>query len=393
MGLWKKAWVLFLCFPLWSLQVLGEPGELTREPERLEKSPGELNKLGELDEPDDSDSNWVKVGFERTESDLVDLFATKIPEIQRRAKRVLVYQIQLSESIPSLRKRVLREKLEAVISQSNLSLVDCSTCSYVDFSKPESLPSLAENHKVAHGLQASLSYRRDRMTLSVKLVELVHGIVLGVWNVNTEELYAGEFNGSPTDSLKNKEARILLGEVAFRTVVSSGFISLPDLKDLSTGGSGKVGLRPYLGILIGERYDGGQREFGFGLGVSFELSESSTSAEEAIPDELKLPVLIHIGPQMRYVFNPQNHSSAKWILQGELGAMFSTNLSTAYIGVGPEVMMINRFSLGILPMYIFSTEVRSQIPPALGGVNGESSKGATGKFGGMAILLRGNILW
>ena len=354
--------------------------------------------------PSTGDTEWLRVPFEKAENEVLALFSRDVPKLAELTDKIAIFEVRVSGRLPREFSARFRAKLERVLlAEKHLTVKECPGCDQARLVKDASGQLRYEPHstelgrkaKVAsdlgleHLLVAELDYSPEDLELRVRMVdpstdriEWTHDYSTADVTKESEALVETEAGGlAPGDSL----ARVLIGEIAFTTVLSFGTAFVPSIE---AGSGTSMSLYPAVDFLIGERYDRGRKRFGFVIGGAFNMG---TKPELGNP----VPFILRVGPQYRYTLNPYNVSTARYSLAGELGGLFSTGLSTGYVAFGPEVTMINKFSASLTPMYILKANVGGpQVyrQNDAGGV--DSAPGANiGSFGGLAVMAKVNINW
>jgi hypothetical protein len=240
-------------------------------------------------------------------------------------------------------------------------------------------------------LFAEIIYTPEDLRLRVRIVSYPDGEERWIREVSTAEVLGatekvrerGEESLDSDDSLSH----VLLGEIAFTTVIGTGIAFLPSV---NKGGGSSGMLYPAVDLFIGEKYDRGRKRFGFLIGANVNMMQGDT-----LQGSSPLPFGIRIAPQFRYTFNPYNISSARWSLSGEVGGFLSSGLVTGYFGLGFEVAMMQRFSISVTPMYILPANVSSgtvQIQQPDGSFQPGGSN-AIGTYGGFGTVAEVKINW
>jgi len=127
------------------------------------------------------------------------------------------------------------------------------------------------------------------------------------------------------------------------------------------------------------------------LFLSFDMTEGK-GARVGEP----APFFMQMGPHFKYVFNPYNVTSARWIADFEFGALISQGVTTAYLAAGPEIRMVNRFSIALLPALILNAKAKNpdvKVKDETGREIPIETGKDEGTIGGLALLIRANITW
>ena len=357
--------------------------------------------------PTVSGVDWVETSYEDVERDLIEQFSKDVSRLEELSSDLTVFAVRVNGNVPQDYYRVLKGRIEGVLLRSaKIVLKDCARCdaAVVERTSDTDLTyySLTDDPKFRQSVARELgtdnllfieeNYSRSELRLQVRLISAQSGALL--WTKEyTSSALAQRLNKAVDEmpaagaSHANKETS-LLGGIAFRASFTPGFSYFPTIN----GGRGSEMIAyPTIGVSLGERFDSGYKEFGFGMYLSFDMTEGR-GARVGKP----APFFLQMGPHFKYVFNPYNVTSARWIADFEFGALVSQGLTTAYLGAGPEIRMINRFSIGLIPALILRARAKSpdikvkdeqgrEIPIDAGKDEGE--------IGGLALLLRANITW
>jgi hypothetical protein len=347
----------------------------------------------------------LHLSFDQAENEVLGRFQQDIPRIESITNKVAIYEVTVSGTLPDNYSDTLRSKLGRLILTSNrLRLIDCPQCQvarlvkdekgelrYESTSEEKGRPGkMASEVGVKELLYAELNYSSSDVTLRIRVVSAS----------DQEILWTGEYSTSglvrDRGKLVNKEynyevltngdslSQMIIGEIAFSMVFSPGVLWIPTIDE----GSGSQRLfYPSIDIVIGEKFDSGYKRFGFLFGAAANAAEGAGIGRA-------LPFVIRVAPQFRYTFNPYNTSFARISIAGEMGGLISTGLATAYVGFGPEVTMVKRFSVSLTPMYMLPTTVKGG-RILVAGEQGLTSQAQPdqGKFGGFALLLKGSMNW
>lgn len=355
--------------------------------------------------PKMGDVEWLRISFEKAENEVLALFARDLPKIEKVTTELAIYEVRASGQLPPDYTKGFRSKLERILLTSKvLRLKDCPSCDESRLIREEDGQLRYETHNsdpqrpyriatqigVGHLLYAELNYTPEDLQLRVRLVDTTLKQIQWTSEYSTADVVKTRervVTGETEDTLAHGDSlsRVIIGEIAFTTVVAPGVLYLPSIN--SGAGSSPL-FYPAADLFIGEKYDRGRKRFGFLFGAAINMGKGSSTGKP-------LPFLIRIAPQFRYTFNPYNVSSARYSVSGELGALFSAGMVTAYVGIGPEITMMERFSVSLTPMYIIPASVAgalvlNQRPDG----SFENVPGAEiGKFGGFAMMVKGNINW
>ncbi len=347
---------------------------------------------------------WLRVTFEKAENEVVSLFGRDIPKLEQIATDLVLYEVRLTGALPEGYEKSLRNKLERILLTSKtLRLKDCPSCEQsrlireadgrLRYEEQNSDPvrpyRLASELGAKHLLFIEVSYTPEDFQLRARLVESSRKEVSWAAEYSTSDVVASreQLVNSGSNSLEQSDAlsRVLIGEIAFTTVLAPGVLYMPSI---NTGSGTSPLFYPSVDLLIGERYDRGRKRFGFIFGAAVNMATGPIRGKP-------LPFAIRVAPQFRYMFNPYNISSARYSISGELGTVISAGVVTAYIGVGPELTMMQRFSVSLTPMYILPAQVAgSQVLTQQPDGTFQNAPGSDiGKLGGLALMAKGNINW
>jgi len=371
-------------------------------PPTVPANPQPVAKLPEP--PAISQVQWMKVPYEKAENEVLVLLQRDLPKIQDLSKELVLYEVRATGELPPDYSNRFRTKLERILlSQPGLHLKDCAHCDQSRLVKqadgqlrfepsntdPARRKKIAGDLDVEEVLEAELNYSREDLRLRVRMI-----------NANTQEVrWTGEYsaadvvharrtaNDGTLDRLGSGDAlsRLMIGEIAFTTVLSMGTVMMPTANQ---GYGSSSLLYPTIDIFIGEKYNGGRRRFGFVLGASLNAGVEGDAGKP-------LPFLVRIGAQFRHTFNPLNMSTARWSIAGEAGPVISTGIVTGYVGVGVEMAMMERFSVSLMPMYFLTSKVKGTeilVEGENGTINSAGNKDG-GTFGGLGLALKANINW
>ncbi|MEK7691281.1 MAG: hypothetical protein AAB425_09690, partial [Bdellovibrionota bacterium] len=320
------------------------------------------------------------------------------------AHDLTIYEIKASGQLPPTYQRDLRAKLERVLlTSSRIKVHECRGCDEARLLKNENgeilyestssdrdrVSKLVASSGATHFISAELGYSTEELSLRVKVTEATSGTLQWTKTYSASEIVAQSDSNTDTGAgdlhATDGLSRALIGEIAFQTVISPGFFLTPSV---ASGGSSSLVANPSLDIVLGEKYAGGHRAFGFLVGGVIGLGPSPKTGTN-------IPWLLRIAPQFKYFFNPENVTTARYGITGEAGGIVSTGLVTGYLGAGPEVSMIRRFSVTLLPMYIFSATVAGaqQLEQQTDGSFKQKQTAPMGTFGGFAMSMKVNINW
>ncbi len=350
---------------------------------------------------------WLRVPFDKAENEVLELFNRDVPKLEDIAQDLAIYEVRASGRLPQDYRRNLRAKMERVLLNSKrLKLKPCSTCeearvyrdekgdvkyesSSSDLSRPAKV---ASEVGVGHLIYAEISYTPEDLQMRVRMVEASTGQLRWAQDYSTADVVKTRENISDSNSNQlghgDSLSHVMIGEIAFTTVLSPGVGMFP-VVDTGTGSG--MAAYPSFDLFIGEKFDRGRKVFGFLIGGAFTMGSSEGEKKGGKP----LPWALRLAPRFRYVFNPYNMSTARYSVAVEVGGFISAGLTTAYVGLGPEISMINRFSVSLTPVYIFpSTVTGTQVfNETNNGMFSSSGSKGDGTFGGLGALVKASINW
>jgi hypothetical protein len=359
--------------------------------------------LREPQPPQVKDVEWLKIPYDKAENEVLSLLQRDLPKIAESANDLAIYEVRTSGQLPVDYHRTFRSKLERVILTSkNIKVKQCINCEesrlyktdsgelrYESFSTDPARPAqIASQIGVGHLVYCELAYSPEDLQLRVRVTKPTTGEILWSKDYSTADVVKTRqaLNDSDPDELGHRDSfsRVMIGEIAFTTVLSPGVSIVPSI---DVGNGSQLISMPAVDIFIGERYDRGRKFFGFQIGAGFNMTGAS-------PQVKPLPWMMKVGPKIGYVFNPYNTTTARYSITGELGGIISTGLATGYIGIGPEVTMIHRFSVSLTPIYAFKGSVtNSQTLIQQDDNTFTSTEEGGGKWGGLGILAKACIHW
>lgn len=348
---------------------------------------------------------WVEVEYDEAENEMVRLFMNDLGPLEEIGGRVVLYQVRATGQLPAGHHKVLRSKLEQVLLNSKkLTLVDCGTCDqsrlerddtgkmrfHSRYSSVDEQKKIADELKVDKFIIAELKYRPEEMSLRLRMVRPQDQAVLWQEEYSSQDVVQGrkKFSLEKGAGVKGENlSRLVIGQIAFGATVNLGVTYLPAIQKPNGVDPGRSGY-PTVGIAIGEHFDQMSKYFGLGI-------EAMVNFGDNLPGAEVLPWALKLGPQFKYTFNPFEMSNPRWIAGVDFGALISPGITTGYIAVGPELKMINRFSVAFQPMYILSADAKeAQVinqQDDLSFASGESD--VKGKFGGLGLMMKVNIYW
>lgn len=348
----------------------------------------------------------IHMPFEKAETEVLSRFRQDLAVLEKSVNKIAVYQVAATGRLPSDYSQSLRQKIEEIILTSKqIQLIDCSKCQvsrlvkddegnlrYEAFSEEPGRPAkIASELGVDYLLYVDMNYTQSDLALRTRAVRVASGEV--AWTneysaastLQDRERIAAKEYGLEQTTGGDSVSHIIIGEIAFSVVLSPGIAWLPTIE--SNYYSSRA-MYPSVDFLIGEKYDNGHKRFGFLFGAIVKAAEDTAY-------EKQLPWAIRIAPQFRYTFNPYNTSSARVSILSELGGFVSDRLATAYISVGPEMMMVKRFSLALMPMFILPVSMGGDkvVVEKDDGTFDTTSSSSADRFGGFGVLLKGSMNW
>jgi hypothetical protein len=346
---------------------------------------------------------WVRVSYDKAENEVLTLFQRDLPKLEEFSSSLAIYEVRTSGQLPSDYHRNFKSKLERVfLTSKRIKLKQCLTCEesrliktedgkvrYEAFSNDLTRPAkIANEIGVDHIVYSDLIYSAEDLQLRVKMVHPSTGQILWSKEYSTADVVKSRENWNDSDpeelSHRDSLSRVMIGEIAFTTVLSTGISYIPTINQ---GNGTQLLPGPSVDLFIGERYDRGRKLFGFQFGG---IATALSGAERGTP----LPWAVKVGPKAGWIFNPYNVSTGRWGLMTELGGLIGPGMTTGYLSIGPELKMINRFSVSILPMYILPTQAKdSEILVQNNDGSFSSSSSDAGKFGGFGFISKVSIHW
>lgn len=351
-------------------------------------------------------AEWLRVSFDQAENELMDLFQRDLPKVEEIAESLAIYEVRATGRLPQDYRRTVRNKLERVlIGSKKLSVKQCPACEesrvyrdekgevkYESFNSDTARPSkLASQIGVGHLIYTEVAYTPEDLQLRVRVVDATNGQLRFAKEYSTADVVKTResFYETEAGEIGHGDAlgRVLIGEVAFTTVLSPGLSLLPTI---DAGGGSGMSPSPTVDLFLGEKFDRGRKVFGFLVGGTFTMGDTGGETSGA-----PLSWSLRIAPRFRYVFNPYTVTNPRWSVAAEAGAFISTGLATAYVGLGPEMAMVKRFSVSVTPIYIIPSTVKASENFVEGSNGSFSNSGSTGggKLGGPGVLMKASINW
>ncbi|MGZ3687702.1 MAG: hypothetical protein ACXVBW_05350 [Bdellovibrionota bacterium] len=329
------------------------------------------------------------------------LFQRDLSKLEENVTALAIYEVKTTGRLPPAYHQSVKNKLERVLLTSKkLGLKDCRNCQEARLIKTEDgqvryeaystdnvrMAKIANDIGAGTLLFAEESYTPEDLQLRVRAVSAESGKLEWSKEYSTADVTKTRegLNDAGPDELGHRDAlaNVVIGEIAFTFELSPGMDFLPSIDG---GGGYSLTTMPALDLFIGEKFDRGRKAFGFLLGAALNPGIAPASGTP-------LTFIAKIAPQFRYCFNPTNVTTARWSLLSELGAMIAPGMATAYAGIGPEITMIRRFSIGVSPIYILPANVASSSNLTQGSDGSFTpSTSSVGKFGGFGILTRVSV--
>ncbi len=350
------------------------------------------------------DVEWLKIPYEKAENEVLALFQRDIVRLEESADSVAVFEVKTVGQLPPSYHKIFRAKLERVLLTSKkIKVKDCTGCEEArlirtekgemryesESTEPGRATKLSSQLGTDHLLYADLTSTSEDVRLRVRMIDGATGSLTWTKEYSTADIIktreALTDSGSGDLGTSDSLARVIIGEIAFTTILSPGVSFMPSI---DTGSGTSSALLPSFDLFIGEKFDRNRKAFGLQVGAMANLGSSPNQGKP-------LPWAMKLGPQFRYYFNPYSMTTARWALHFEIGAMISTGVTTPYVGLGPEMSMINRFSLSVMPIFILNADVSDTqilVQQADGSIP-SSSPIKTGTFGGFGGVAKVNINW
>lgn len=353
----------------------------------------------------EGDQKELHISFEQAENEVLMQFRQELPRLQAKTKKIAIYEVTATGALPPGFTDSFRNKLERVIlNGQSVQIIHCPQCQtsrlvkdsegklrYESMSEEVGrVAKIASELGVQDVLYADVSSSAEDLNLKVRLVSASDQQIHWSGEYSTaqmvsqkQKLVQREF-GTEEIGTGDSLNRMLIGEIAFTMALSPGIMMVPTIDE----GRGNERLfYPSVDLFIGEKFDQGHKRFGFLFGGAFSAIEGETAGKPA-------PYLIRVAPQFRYTFNPHNTTTARWSVVTEAGGMISSGLATFYASAGPEIMMVRRFSVSVMPMYILPTNVKGGTRIVQQNGNTTTNAGNDqGRFGGMGVLFKGTWTW
>jgi hypothetical protein len=361
-----------------------------------------------VEPPKSKTIDWVRVPYEKAEDEVLALFHRDVPKIEDLASEVAIYEVRTNGKYPAEHYRRLRSKLEKVLlSSKKMKIKQCVACEesrlfrtetgelkFEAFSTEVGRPAkIASELGVDRLVYSEITYTPEDVILRIRVVQPSNGQLLWTKEYSAADVTKSRenWNDADPDELGNRDSlsRVILGEIAFTIALSPGFQMTPTID--RGRGSELLGM-PSMDLFVGEKFDRGRRAFGFIFGGA--VYTGDTERPDNTMKGRPLGALFKAAPRFTYVFNPYNVATAKYSLSLEAGGVFGDTVGTAYVGLSPEIKMINRYSISVTPMYFFQTtakEPTTTAPSQLGG--GTVGGGTIGKWGGLALLFKLGMQW
>lgn len=392
-------------FGILALGLLRAPYGLSSQLPSLNPSPipSQIQSQPPSDPPSQPNVEWFRVPFEKAEAELLGLFERDVSRLEEQIDSIAVYSVKANGGLPPQYYRTLRGKLERVLLTSKkLQIKECSSCDEARLVRKQSgelryessstekttLREVGNSVGASTLLMASLDYSPEDLKLRVKAVDAATSNLRWSKEYSTADVTktTENINGAGTGQLGHFDSlsRVLIGEIALTTVLSPGAVLLPTIDNGS--GSELISV-PSFDLSLGEKFDLGKKSFGFLFGGMINPKKVPVTG-------LPLPFVMRGAGVLKYFFNPYNVTTARYSFHVEAGAFFSPGMTTGYVGLGPEVSLIQRFSMSVTPMYILPTSVAdAQSIMEMPDGSMKSGNADLGKFGGFALSMKVNINW
>ncbi len=346
-----------------------------------------------------ADAGWEKISFKEAETALLASFKKDASALKERVSDLVILDVRVTgEGLPSNYRSQLKGQLERVLVESeSIAVKDCPACMVGRFSRNAQGDWVYQNGSqstdpakavgATHALIAEADYSPENFELRVRIVRADSSSIIWSKAYSTqEEARKAEAAAHGEDPNGNQLGQRLIGEIAFTVVVSSGITFMPGL---SSGGlSADMLPYPQVSLLLGEKFDRGSKAFGLKVNA---LVGIPTGGAGSLPP----PYYVGAGPAFKWTLNPWERRSPRWSFEFEGGALISSNVATAYAGIGAEMLMMERFSISAVPMFIIPGSVGS--PPVMvdngSGTFQQMSSPALGKVGGFALSLLMKFNW
>lgn len=347
---------------------------------------------------------WMKVPFEKAENELLRLLKEDLPKLEEKAMVVSVYQVTASGNLPNEYQKNFKTKMERVLLASRkLKIKPCTGCGESRLIKSESgeiryesqstdvdrMSKVGSQLGVDHMFMGEVTYTPEDLQMRVRMIRVPSGELEWSKEYSTADVIksnesldeAGRGDLGHQDSL----SRVMIGEVALTISLSPGLLLLPTV---DSGSGSEYTIAPNVDLFIGEHFDRMRKLFGFQIGGMFNLFPI---ADHSTP----VPWAVRTGPKFGYCFNPYNVTTARFSVTAEFGGLLSTGYVSGYFGAGPEVSMIRRFSVSVIPIYIIPRSVAGSetLIQQSGGGFTSSGKDSVGKLGGLGGVVKVNFNW
>jgi len=361
-----------------------------------------------LKPPSDPSIKWIRVSYQKAEDEVLALLQKDLAHIEKVSTKVAVYQIKMNHLIPVHHKITLRSKIERILlSSEKITLKECTECEKAVIQQNsqgqlqyETLASRKDGATVANDVGAeqlinvSLEYSPEILALNIRISDPQDGEILLTRTYTTQNVIQNDgSNSSFGDGIGRDDSlqEVVIGQIAFAVSLGFGFSFLPTT-DLGAG-TRLVGY-PGIELFLGERFNRSHSLFGFFL-KGYAAISSETDRDDDGNVRHQLPFVASFGTRYRYTFNPYTTTRPRWGVRMEGGMMLSAGVTTGYLGVGPEVGLIRRFSVAVMPMYIIKTTVKTlpAIATNLAGQTKNFEGQSIGKFGGFGVGLNVNLNW
>jgi hypothetical protein len=345
--------------------------------------------------PTSSAVSWESISFEEAETALLTSFKKDAGTLRERVSDLVILDVRVKgEGLPPTYRSLLKGKIEQILVESEgVTVRDCAGCMLGRFKRDAQGNWSYENGAMnlapveaagaSHAMIVEADYTPENLEMRFRVVQAKSSAI--IWSKaysTTEEARKADALAHGEDPDGSKLGQRLIGEIAFTTVFAGGVAFMPGIS--SGGFTADMLPYPQVSILFGEKFDRGSKLFGIKLGGMVMVPNAAAGTT--------LPPMFYVtaSPAFKLTFNPWERRGPRWSMDFEVGALVSGNVATAYGAVGIEMLMMERFSVSVMPMLI--------IPGSVGGTeamvpDGDSftrvageSPGRVGGFGLSAFL-------
>lgn len=353
-----------------------------------------------LEPPASGGASWEKITFAEAETALLNDFRKDAGMLSGRISDLVILDIRATgDGLPPHYRSQLKGELERIlVAAESITVKDCAGCMVGRFSRnaqgdwqyqngvPSTAPAKAAGATFA--LVAEADYTPENFEIRVRVLHTETGNVVWSKGYSTEELARkAEAETHGEDANGTLLGQRLIGEIAFTVGVTAGVAFMPGI---SQGGiSADMLPYPQVSLLLGEKFDRGSKSFGLKVNAMVMIPTSGGG----IPPS---PFYIGAGPLFRFTLNPWERRAPRWSFDLEAGALVSANVATGYGGVGVEMLMMQRFSLTVMPIFIVPGSVGGPVAmvenPATGAFE-QQSGASPGKVGGFGLSVGMTFNW